>query len=98
MRGTCDPSRGVDGAVGDVGGFLACDAGFEVGGSSRKEDDGVVVLATVSVITVVVLVQVLVQDSETIDSVVQSLISKDWQKYEYNTCALFDESQHEWEW
>ena len=98
MRGTCDPSRGVDGAVGDVGGLLPCDAGFEVGGSSCKEDEGVVVLATVSVITVVVLVQVLVLDSETIDSVDQSLISKDQQKYEHSTCAPFDESEHEREW
>jgi hypothetical protein len=97
MWGTCDPSRGVNGAVGDVGGFLACDAGFEVG-DSCKEDEGVVVLATVSVITVVVLVQVLVLESETIDSVVQSLISKDWQEYEHNTCAPFGESEHEWEW
>ena len=69
MWGTCDPNQGVDGSVAGAGGLLACDEGLAGEGASCKEDEGAVVLVTVSVITVVVLVQVLVLDSETIDSV-----------------------------
>jgi hypothetical protein len=54
--------------VAGVAGCPSCEEGF-IG------DEGVVVLDTVSVITVVVLVQVLVLDSE--NSANQLLISKD---------------------
>ena len=77
MRGTCDPSLGVDGAAGGGEVPLACDEGLAGEGVSCKfEDEGVVVLATVSEIAIVVLVQVLVLDSEIVDSVNQFPISK----------------------
>ena len=77
MRGTCDTSLGVDGAAGGAEVPLACDEGLAGEGASGKfEDEGVVVLATVSEIAIVVLVQVLVLDSEIVDSVNQFPISK----------------------
>jgi len=65
--------------VAGVAGCPACDEGFTGDDSSCKEDEGVVVLDTVSMITVVVLVQVLVLDSE--NSANQLLSSKDQWKY-----------------
>jgi hypothetical protein len=59
IGGTYAPSRGFDGRVADAGVEALATVGF------FGDDKGVVVLDIVSVITVVVLVQVLVVDSVT---------------------------------
>src|ERR1700676_1607447 len=100
MWGTCYPRLGVDGAVGGAGVILACDEGLAGEGACCKfKDEGAIILATVSVIVIVVLVQVLVLDSEIVGFFNQFPISQDRQESNNNTCTLCDRSKHlEWEW